>query len=52
MTIPNCDKLQAKVETVIQIVHIPSFQPNKEIDIKYIIVDAKLTFEVVGAYIP
>lgn len=52
MTIINCNTLQAQVETVIQIVNILLFQSDKEIDIKYIIVDDKLTFEVVGAYIP
>lgn len=48
MIIINCNTLQAQVETVIQIVHILLFQSDKEIDIKYIIVDDKLTFKSCG----
>lgn len=51
VTMPNGETLQTAVETYIHIVHVPSFQPGKEIDVKYLIIDGIPKFEVVGAVV-
>lgn len=49
---PDGKTVRTQLKTVIPIVHIPSFQPGKTIEVKQLKVGRETIYEVVGAYIP